>query len=115
MNQKQWIMLAVSIIVLIIVWNKNRQLNVLDGEADVYKYSDGNAYKYISPMKHDIFKQMTIDLLPYLILSSMSTSEFISLNNFEQSALGKTLLAGFGYTLFYQFVQPYIVNRLPNF
>lgn len=115
MDLKQWIMLAISIIVLIIVWNKNRPNNVEEDEADIYKYSDANTYKYITPMKHDIFKQMTIDLTPYLMLGLISGDELFSLNKFEQSAVGRTLLAGFGYVIFYQFVQPYIVNRLPNF
>ena len=115
MDTKQWIMLAVSIIVLIIVWNKNKPNNVEEGEAEGGKYSDANAYVNITPMKHDIFKQMTIDLTPYLMLGLISGNDLFSIDKFEQSAVGKTLLAGFGYAIFYQFIQPYVVNRIPNF
>jgi hypothetical protein len=66
-------------------------------------------------MKHDIFKQLTIDIVPSLLLGIISYKELISINDFENSALGKSLLTGLGYTIFYQYVQPYIVNRLPNF
>jgi hypothetical protein len=51
MKTNQWIMLIVAII---------------------GKYSDANNYKNITPMKHDIYKQLTIDLTPLLLLSLVS-------------------------------------------
>ena len=66
-------------------------------------------------MKHDIFKQLTIDVMPLLLLGLVSFQDIISIEKFEESPLGRSLLTGVGYTIFYQYVQPYIVNRLPNF
>ena len=114
MNNRQWITLVAIIFVLNIIWNQNKENNV-DNEAPISKYSNANTYKYITPMKHDIFKQLTIDIVPLLLLGIISYKELISLEKFEESPLGKSLLTGVGYAIFYQYVQPYIVNRLPNF
>ena len=114
MNQTQWIILAIVIYVLVQVWKQNKKNNV-EGEAPKSKYSNANSYKHITAMKHDIFKQLTIDIVPLLLLGIISIRDVISINKFEESPLGKSLLTGIGYTIFYQYVQPYIVNSLPNF
>ena len=114
MKTNQWIMLFVAIVVMYVVWTNNKKNDSTDA-AIIGKYSDANNYKNISPMKHDIYKQLTLDLTPLLLLSLVSSEEFFSISNFEQSAVGKSLLSGLSYVVFYQFVQPYIVNRLPNF
>jgi hypothetical protein len=114
MNCRQWIILAVILFVLNIIWYKNKKNNV-ENDAPVTKYSNTNTYKHITPMKHDIFKQLTIDIVPLLLLGIISYKELINLEKFEESPLGKSLLTGVGYAIFYQYVQPYIVNRLPNF
>ena len=114
MNSYQLIILVVILFMLIILWYKNKKNNV-NNDAPVSKYSNANTYANITPMKHDIFKQLTIDILPSLLLGIISYKELITLEKFEESPLGKSLLAGVGYAIFYQFVQPYLVNRLPNF
>ena len=114
MNNNQWLILAIIIIILIIIWNNNKKNNT-EETADVPKYSEDNSYTNITPMKHDIFKQLTIDIIPLLLLGIISYKDLISIENFEQSPLGRSLLSGVGYAIFYQYVQPYIVNRLPNF
>ena len=52
MNSRQWIILAVILFVLYIIWYKNKKNNV-DNDAPVSKYSNTNTYTHITPMKHD--------------------------------------------------------------
>lgn len=88
-------------------------------------------------MKHDMFKQMTIDLLPALVFFGlpslvyyfmfrsrstfvpiMSLSEFISFNSYKDlynSVIGRSLTTVLGYFMFYQVLQPFLVNYLPYF
>lgn len=115
MTINQLILLFIIIMILMYLWHNNKRYNVVDKEAKVPYYSDNNLYKYITPMKHDIFKQLTIDVVPLLLLGIVSFKDLISISNFENSVLGKSLLSGVGYAIFYQHVQPYIVNRLPRF
>jgi hypothetical protein len=114
MKTNQWIILIVAIIIMYNIWTNNKKNDTVN-VATIGKYSEANNYKNITPMKHDIYKQLTIDLTPLLLLNLVSSDEFFSINNFEQSAVGKSLLSGLSYVVFYQLIQPYIVNRLPNF
>jgi hypothetical protein len=90
-------------------------------------YSDESDYTNIHAMKHDIFKQITIDIalvfIVFMLVEVIGNSEsffdwedFLSFRNFRAfrlSIIGGSMTSVVGYMIFYQFVQPYIVNRIP--
>lgn len=101
------------------------------------EYSNSSNYSHISAMKHDMFKQITIDILPIILIFGVPSiiyyimhhddisyvpivkfEEIITFTNyrdFMNSILGRSILTVLGYFFFYQFVQPVLVNRLPYF
>ena len=78
-------------------------------------------------MKHDIFKQITVDIIlvmtVFLLVEVIGKSEsffdwddFLSFRNFRDfrlSIIGGSVSSVIGYLIYYQFVEPYIANRLP--
>ncbi len=114
MNQTQWIILFITIFFIFRTYQSNKNIEVNDS-APIGKYSAQSSYKNITSMKHDIFKQMTLDIFPFILLNSIYSKEFFSLNNFENSVIGRTLLSAVAYALYYQVIQPQLVNKLPMF
>lgn len=82
----------------------NRQI------AQRMEYSDDNRYAHITPMKHDIYKSITVDIAPLLIFSLVTSKTFFSTEEFENSVIGKSLMSVVGLMVYYQVVQPYLVN-----
>ncbi len=113
MNNKYTI-LAIATIVLIYIYVYNKK-NTATDPVPPGKYSEQNLYTQITPMKHDIFKQITVDLSAVILLGLVSQKEIFNLNDPLNTLLGKSLLSGFGFLMFYQFIQPYIVNNIPMF
>ena len=132
--------LAISILSLIIiyitvntfVYQSNDKKNIRGRSAQPGEYSHDTDYINISAMKHDMFKQMTIDLLPIIIIfgipslityihSGTSIIKFSDIISFESYAifmntiLGRSILAIMGYFAFYQIIQPYIINNTGYF
>ena len=85
-------------------------------------YEESNVYENISALKHDLFKQFTVDLIPILLLGAVSGDAFIKYkleNGKEAFDWAKSRIIGMiasllGYVVFYEFVQP-MVNYLPYF
>lgn len=109
-------------------WNMMPEHSVQgDEEAPPGKYSDEGEYRNITPMKHDIFKSLTVDIVLILfvfvlveVLGGVETffdwSDFLSFQNFRKfrlSIVGGSITSIIGLIIFYQFVEPYIVNRIP--
>ncbi len=135
--QLVFLFLIVYIVVNTYAYNKNAAANVENGDAPVGGYSHASAYVNITAMKHDMFKQMTIDILPPLIIFGLPSliywsshsmdkdfvpilrfDEIISFSSYKEfmnSIIGRSLLTVMGYFLFYQIIQPYLVNRIPFF
>jgi len=100
-----------------------------DEVAEPGEYSDSDNYKNITPMKHDIFKQLTTDAIILFIIfifirifgessKYFKWSDFISFKNFHKfrlSIVGQSLISMMGYVVYFQIVQPYIVNRIKKF
>lgn len=82
------------------------------------RFSLENLYDFISPMKHDITKQMTLNIVPFLVLTyvlKISTGQSLfSTTDFFRSIVGKSLVDAFAFFVFYQIVQPYVVNVAPD-
>lgn len=82
------------------------------------QFSFENLYDFISPMKHDITKQMTLNIVPFLVLTyvlKISTGQTLfSTTDFFGSIVGRSLIDAFSFFVFYQIVQPYLVNVAPD-
>ena len=117
MNNLQWIILFALLFIIFNVWNSNKRIDTTEA-APVGKFSSSSNYKNITAMKHDIFKQLTLDIFPFILvnnITSIGSAEFFSISDFENSIFGKSLLSGVAYALFYQIIQPSIINRTPIF
>jgi len=114
MNRLQIILLFIVIIITNNIWTYNLKNNT-DENAPIGKYSNTNSYANISAMKHDIYKEVALYILPYLFVNSIKSEEFFSINKFEDSIIGQTTLTVLSYIIYYQIIQPYIINKLPNF
>ena len=93
------------------------------------EYSDSDNYNNITPMKHDIIKQLTIDVVVLFmvfftveVLGGLETffdwDDFLSFENFGKfrlSIFGQSLISILGYVVYYQIVQPYIANKIRKF
>ena len=114
MNKKQWVILLIIIIIIYNSWTDNKSNEAVDS-APIGKFSAQSSYKNITAMKHDIFKQMTLDIFPFILVNSMFSKDFVSIDNFENSIIGRTILSAIAYAIYYQIIQPKLINRLPIF
>ena len=113
MDKRYTILISATMILLYIyVYNKK---NTTNDPVPPNKYSEQNLYTQITPMKHDIFKQLTVDLSAVILLGLVTEKELFNFEDPLNTLVGKSLLSGFGFLMFYQFVQPYIVNSIPMF
>ena len=113
-NKNQLLMLTIAIIIIYFFYIINKTINI-DNNATAGQYSQNNNYANITPMKHDIFKQLTIDIFGIILLGLVTQKEFINFDDLLNSIVGRSLLTGLGFGFYYQIVQPYLINRLPNF
>jgi hypothetical protein len=72
-------------------------------------------YENVTPMKHDLMKQTTLDLMPLLVFGLTSDGELWNSENPLNSKLGRMGLTLLAYVVYYQLVEPYIANRTPLF
>jgi len=81
--------------------------------AGVYKpYSD---YKNISALKHDMFKAFFLELFPIIVYGLAVNEKLFDSNNFLGSWVGKTVVILAGYLVYYELIQPHIVNKIKSF
>lgn len=69
-------------------------------------------YENISTMKHDFFKLFIFTFMPLILIDN--NMPFFTVDNFEQSIVGKSLLVGFIAAFFHTVVEP-LINNLPAF
>jgi hypothetical protein len=133
----------VILFVILYIWfntwkySKNVKIAVKNRPAKPGEYSHQSDYTEIYPMKHDMFKQMTVDLLPIIIvfggpsliyyLMHHDDPDFLPIIKFEDlisfasykefltSVFGRSILSVMGIFIYYQFVEPVVVNRIPSF
>jgi len=113
-NSDQLVSLIVIIVILYGFYHYDKKNNI-DPCADENQYNKDNCYKKISPLKHDIFKQLTIDLTGIIIFGLVTNRELFNKENIFESVVGKSLLAILGYFVYYLILQPYVINKLPYF
>ena len=95
------------------------------------EYSDTDNYINVSPMKRDISKQLTIAFLTMFIVfftieilgsggmeGFFDWNDFLSFQNFRDfrlSIFGQSLISILAYIVYYQIIQPFVVNKIPKF
>lgn len=75
-------------------------------------YKEGGGYENVSNMKHDIFKDMFMQLVPLIVLSQ---GTLYDKNNVFSTIVGVILLNTLGYVIFYQIIEPHVLNKSRNF
>lgn len=78
-------------------------------------YNDDGSYDSITPMKHDLFKQSTLDVIPLLIFGLASGDKLFDSNDFLNSVAGKISVGLLSYVVYYQIVEPYIAAKIQKF
>jgi len=77
-------------------------------------YQPSGAYDNITAVKHDMTKGFWVELFVMMVMGLGANEVFYDSNNFLGSWIGKALVIVAGYFTYHELVQPYIVNRLPN-
>ncbi len=106
LNQYSLIIGGLMVLVSLKLYSVQHQI----GYSGAYQVS--NVYANVSGMKHDLFKGFFVDMFPLLIFGLNSDGPFLDTNNVMGSKLTKMLVTVVAYFIFYQFIQPYIVNRV---
>jgi hypothetical protein len=128
MNLRISIVIGIIIVIAIFFYRYNYTLETKD-EAKVGEYSESGNYVNITPMKHDIFKQLTLDGLVFFILwlmieviggmeSFFDWKDFFDLTSFTSfrlSIFGQSFFSILGFIVYYQVIEPHIINRTNKF
>lgn len=77
-------------------------------------FNNEGAYDNVSPLKHDLIKQVTLDLVPLLIYGLASTGPLWNSNDPLNSKVGSIAVGLVAYVVYYHLVEPYVANRTPN-
>jgi hypothetical protein len=77
-------------------------------------YNETNEYKNVSVLKHEVAKQATTMIVPALIVG-LGADKWYDANDFFGSFLGQLVAGVTGFFVFYEFIQPHVLTRLPNF
>lgn len=80
-------------------------------------YNDSGIYKNISPMKHDLFKQLILKLFPLLVFGVGKSKKLYDPENAlnSDSFVGKLFIGLISFFIYYQLVEPYINEKIPRF
>lgn len=73
-------------------------------------FRENNVYENISPLKHDMVKGIIVDIFVTLLTDPSSLTKIDSIFS---PGLGRILASGMSYMLFYEVVQPHVLNKMP--
>lgn len=103
-----------SLLLLLLVINKyNKNKNVSDRPAKPGEYSSNRIYSNISVIKSSIISNIFFSLIPIILFNKKRT--IFSFNNFENTVVCDMIVYFITMMIFYEIIQPYITNILPNF
>ena len=87
----------------------------IDHRRQNYKgvYNIKGKYENISAIKHDMMKILFINLFPILVYSLTSNEKFIDFDNILESKFGHIVVSVVGFFIYYELIQPYVVNKMP--
>lgn len=74
-----------------------------------------SSYENIGPMKHDLFKQATLDLFPLIVFGLASGEKLYDQENLLNSFVGKMLVGLTSYFVYYHLVEPYVNSKVARF
>lgn len=77
-------------------------------------FSNSGDYSNVSPLKHDVFKQVTLDMVPLLVYGLNADGPFWNPENPLGSKVGVMVVTLIAYVAYYHLVEP-MVNKIPNF
>lgn len=100
---------SVVMVVLSIIKYMNHKKKNYEGE-----YKADGSYDNITAVKHDMTKALFIELFMIAMLG-LSGERFYDSENILNSWVGKTMVILASYFVYYQLVQPYVINKMPNF
>ena len=112
MNENQWIKFFGVFFVIVVMYMHNRKKDVGANVAKKGEFSKLNKYQNIYPLQNDVFKRFTMDLVPLFIVGYLTSDDLFSINSFEKSAIGKTILHALGIIAYFEVIQPYLINYL---
>lgn len=90
----------------------NHQEKIKRGEQSPFRLFGG--YPNVSAFKHDVFKVIVTDLIPFILLTKDASSLFDTTNFFD-SIIGRIVMVFSSYLVFYHLVEPYIANKTEIF
>lgn len=107
------IMVSVSVSYYLTNW---RHLKA-EETAEESEFSPSGNYKWMTSMKHDMLKQLVVDVVGALLIHGLG-AEIISFDGYDgfvNSVIGGVAVAGVGYLVYYQVTEPHLFNRPPLF
>jgi hypothetical protein len=78
------------------------------------EYARNGSYKNVSPLKHDLLKETTLQLIP-LLFFTLGRDKLYDSDKPLNSILGKVFVGLLGYSTYYLIIEPYIANKTPIF
>jgi hypothetical protein len=112
MNREQWMKFFTVLFVLFFMNMYNKRKDVGTNVAKKGQYSKLNNYQNILSVQNDVFKRYSMDLVALFIVGYSTSDDLFSIENFEKSAIGRTILASIGLVAYSEIIQPYIINYL---
>lgn len=73
-----------------------------------------SVYDNITPMKHDVFKTLFVEVFIILVHGLARDERFVFSKDFFRSEAGRILAAMAAYFVFYELFQPYVLPKLPS-
>jgi hypothetical protein len=78
-------------------------------------HKEDGSYDTLTPLKHDMMKQFSMDMFAFLVYGLSSGEKFFDGQNFLGSKLGNMMVSVAGYFVYYEIIEPYIAASVPKF
>jgi hypothetical protein len=108
MNNQQTQLLSFFVLVVSIALFIRHRQQEYEGD-----YNISGSYDNVSAVKHDVTKVFWTEMFPILVYGLSGNDKFYNPNNFLDSKLGEIIVLFTGYFIYYELIQPYMVNRTP--
>lgn len=116
MNQRLTL-LTILVAVSVSYYLTNWEYLKAEQTAEKGEFSESGNYKWMTSMKHDMFKQLVVDVVGALVIHGLAADwlSFDGYDGFVSSVLGGSFVAGVGYIVFYHVLEPHVFNTEPQF
>lgn len=104
----------ITLLLIIMVINRYNQYNDTKNiSAKKGKYSSSRSYSNSSLIKSIILSNIFFSLMPVILFNKKKL--IFSVNEFEKSLVGDITIYIVSILIYYEILQPYIINIMPNF